>query len=756
VIRIRNPILTPTRPLYFRTDFLAEVAGIPASVCEIAKRLSDRVQFDSVDGGTQRSQAEAARNAIVERLLLLRRNSTLAEGDLCDFLKDLQCRLRAEQRPAAGAPRQGARLQLEPLHASNDSTRAPARPGDGGLRQGVRLQAELSQAPTPDPERASARPAGWLWEEAHSQEPLQAPTPDPARAPARPVVRLWEGARSQEPPQDPTLDPASAPARPGDGGPRQGARLQAGPSQAPTPDPARAPTQPAEGLREGARSQEPPQASTPDSARAPAQPVGGLWEGALSQEPQQASTLDPARAPARPGDGWPRQRVRSQELQQAATPDYARAPARPAGGLWEEARSQEAPQALTSGPTRAPAPPARGGLRQGGSQEPPQASTTDPTRASEWPGEEGLSQGTRSQETPQGPTPDPVRAPARPALGGPRQGPRSQEAPQAPIRDPTRSPAEPALGGPRQEGAGSQQPEPPPQRTALAATLDARPETSAPGDPRWGDGSQPVPQAPRVPPAATRDARPDPSSPDASPRLGSAQAADSMTFQHLRTRPSFLAAQVRGGGRSSFETEPLAQPHQLRTQDAPNDEASALDAGKIHVADGIAEPPVALLVEDEPLSDGSSSRAGCPDYELREKPTIVGEMQAADDGKPPAALAVDGLLTADEENLPAPSAEALPAVFETLAAADEILPPATPCSNLELSEEPTGIVDVMHRMLSRRKTAPEQVPVEVVQSVTITVAAEIVLEPPSTPSVALALLALATGGAGEKNEMEWD
>lgn len=96
----------------YMTDFLAEVAGIPASVCRLAKELSGRVQFDTVDGSAQRSREEASRNSIAERLLLLKRNSTLSEDDLRLFLLDLQKRLRVEQ-PGRGAaercvPRSGA------------------------------------------------------------------------------------------------------------------------------------------------------------------------------------------------------------------------------------------------------------------------------------------------------------------------------------------------------------------------------------------------------------------------------------------------------------------------------------------------------------------------------------------------------------------------------------------------------------------------------------------------------------------------
>lgn len=80
----------------YMTNFLAEVAGIPASVCRTAKELAARVQFDTVDGSAQRSREEASRNSIAERLLLLKRNSTLSEEDLRLFLLDLQKRLRVE------------------------------------------------------------------------------------------------------------------------------------------------------------------------------------------------------------------------------------------------------------------------------------------------------------------------------------------------------------------------------------------------------------------------------------------------------------------------------------------------------------------------------------------------------------------------------------------------------------------------------------------------------------------------------------
>jgi len=94
--KVRTGVATKSQ---YMTDFLAEVAGIPASVCERAKRMSFQVSFDSVDSSSQRSRVEASRNSIAERLVLLKRNSTLSDQDLSLYLADFQNRLRLESGP---------------------------------------------------------------------------------------------------------------------------------------------------------------------------------------------------------------------------------------------------------------------------------------------------------------------------------------------------------------------------------------------------------------------------------------------------------------------------------------------------------------------------------------------------------------------------------------------------------------------------------------------------------------------------------
>jgi len=99
------------------TDFLAEVAGIPAGVCAAAKRLAERVEFDPVDANAERSRAEANRNSIAERLVMLQRSSTLSDDDLSRFMHDLQGRVRGGIQTAAGP-----RATAPPRPASSPST----------------------------------------------------------------------------------------------------------------------------------------------------------------------------------------------------------------------------------------------------------------------------------------------------------------------------------------------------------------------------------------------------------------------------------------------------------------------------------------------------------------------------------------------------------------------------------------------------------------------------------------------------------
>ncbi|EOD30919.1 hypothetical protein EMIHUDRAFT_462781 [Emiliania huxleyi CCMP1516] len=95
---LRNTACTTAQ---YCTDFLAEVAGIPAGVCAAAKRLAERVEFDPVDANAERSRAEANRNSIAERLVMLQRSSTLSDDDLSRFMHDLQGRATDDANDSA-------------------------------------------------------------------------------------------------------------------------------------------------------------------------------------------------------------------------------------------------------------------------------------------------------------------------------------------------------------------------------------------------------------------------------------------------------------------------------------------------------------------------------------------------------------------------------------------------------------------------------------------------------------------------------
>jgi hypothetical protein len=102
----------------YMTDFLAQIAGVPADVCATARTLSAAIDFDPVDKPSARTKTLEAYAHVAERLVWTRR-STLDE----------QCRHRPHASPSA--------LEQPITHRRTcPAQRAPSRvpPTDGARR----------------------------------------------------------------------------------------------------------------------------------------------------------------------------------------------------------------------------------------------------------------------------------------------------------------------------------------------------------------------------------------------------------------------------------------------------------------------------------------------------------------------------------------------------------------------------------------------------------------------------------------------
>ena len=108
------------------TDLLAELAGFPASVCAEAKRLSESVDFDPVDKPSPQSRSLEAYALVAERLVWLRRSTTMDETSRREVLRDLKSRLRTELRSlgvaSAATPRTAEPRPTEPRAAEPRAT----------------------------------------------------------------------------------------------------------------------------------------------------------------------------------------------------------------------------------------------------------------------------------------------------------------------------------------------------------------------------------------------------------------------------------------------------------------------------------------------------------------------------------------------------------------------------------------------------------------------------------------------------------
>ena len=70
----------------YMTDFLAQLAGFPPSVCDAARRLSAAIDFDPVDAPNAQAQTLEAYARVAERLVWLRRSTTMDEEAQRTFL----------------------------------------------------------------------------------------------------------------------------------------------------------------------------------------------------------------------------------------------------------------------------------------------------------------------------------------------------------------------------------------------------------------------------------------------------------------------------------------------------------------------------------------------------------------------------------------------------------------------------------------------------------------------------------------------
>jgi hypothetical protein len=176
------------------TDLLAELAGFPASVCAEAKRLSESVDFDPVDKPSPQSRSLEAYALVAERLVWLRRSTTMDETSRREVLRDLKSRLRTELRSldvaSAAAPRTAEPRATEPRAAEPRATEPraaePIATGPNATRtvDATRDATEhLQESPTPL--STAQRDESPRRRDVHSTPAPLPPLPPPQFAPTR-------------------------------------------------------------------------------------------------------------------------------------------------------------------------------------------------------------------------------------------------------------------------------------------------------------------------------------------------------------------------------------------------------------------------------------------------------------------------------------------------------------------------------------------------------------------------------------------
>ena len=97
----------------YQTSFLAELAGIPASVCELAANLSAEHEFDPLAASSRAARARRAYRMVAERLVSFHESHALCEEEVSHSLIELKSQLKlvlekqSEQQasPDTGKPR---------------------------------------------------------------------------------------------------------------------------------------------------------------------------------------------------------------------------------------------------------------------------------------------------------------------------------------------------------------------------------------------------------------------------------------------------------------------------------------------------------------------------------------------------------------------------------------------------------------------------------------------------------------------------
>ena len=116
----------------YMTDFLAQVAGFPPEVCRTAKQLSDQIDFDPVDDRSAQSETIKAYARVAERLIWLRRSTTMDEEAQRTFLLDLKSRLKtfiaAQPKPTPPCMSQPPPLQQPIQPVAPQPTPVPMPP----------------------------------------------------------------------------------------------------------------------------------------------------------------------------------------------------------------------------------------------------------------------------------------------------------------------------------------------------------------------------------------------------------------------------------------------------------------------------------------------------------------------------------------------------------------------------------------------------------------------------------------------------
>lgn len=126
----------------YLTDFLAELSGIPVSVCQLAAKLSAEYDFDPVHEPSPQAESIRTYRAVADRLVWLHGSSTLCDQELFHFLTDLKSKLRIDlkQPQPQQMPPQAEQQTQQPLMQPSpqaDDTGDSATMHAGGVADGT-------------------------------------------------------------------------------------------------------------------------------------------------------------------------------------------------------------------------------------------------------------------------------------------------------------------------------------------------------------------------------------------------------------------------------------------------------------------------------------------------------------------------------------------------------------------------------------------------------------------------------------------